>query len=47
MKRIGFAFLFIAAAGWISAQEVLFEDHFQSKLGQGWAWVREHREAWR
>ena len=47
MKRAGFAFLFITAAGWISAQEVLFEDHFQSKLGQGWAWVREHREAWR
>ena len=47
MKWTGFAFLFITAAGWISAQEVLFEDHFQSKLGQGWAWVREHREAWR
>jgi regulation of enolase protein 1 (concanavalin A-like superfamily) len=29
------------------AGEVLFEDHFKGKLGEGWAWIREHREAWR
>ncbi len=27
--------------------EVLFEDNFNGKLGDGWSWVREHREAWR
>jgi hypothetical protein len=31
----------------ISAQETLFEDDFKGQLGQGWSWVREHREAWR
>ena len=34
-------------AGSIAAQEVLFQDHFKGKLGEGWSWVREHREAWR
>ena len=29
------------------AQQVLFEDTFAGTLGEGWAWVREHREAWR
>jgi regulation of enolase protein 1 (concanavalin A-like superfamily) len=29
------------------AQEVLFQDDFKGKLGEGWSWVREHREAWR
>lgn len=27
--------------------EILFEDDFKDKLGDGWLWVREHREAWR
>ncbi len=31
----------------ISAQETLFQDDFKGQLGQGWSWVREHREAWR
>jgi hypothetical protein len=31
----------------MSAQESLFEDDFKGQLGQGWSWVREHREAWR
>jgi len=30
-----------------SAQEVLCQDDFNGKLGEGWSWVREHREAWR
>jgi regulation of enolase protein 1 (concanavalin A-like superfamily) len=30
-----------------NAQEVLFQDDFKGKLGEGWSWVREHREAWR
>jgi len=29
------------------ADEVLFRDDFKSSLGEGWTWVREHREAWR
>jgi regulation of enolase protein 1 (concanavalin A-like superfamily) len=29
------------------ADEVLFEDNFIGKPGEGWSWVREHREAWR
>jgi regulation of enolase protein 1 (concanavalin A-like superfamily) len=29
------------------ADEVLFQDDFKLKLGEGWSWVREHREAWR
>ena len=29
------------------ADEVLFQDDFKAKLGEGWAWLREHREAWR
>jgi len=30
----------------ISAQ-VLFQDNFQGKLGQGWYWLREHTNYWR
>jgi len=29
------------------ADEILFQDDFKGKLGDGWSWVREHREAWR
>jgi hypothetical protein len=25
----------------------LFEDDFRGKLGPGWSWLREHRDAWR
>jgi len=34
-----------ATAG--KADDALFQDDFQGKLGEGWSWVREHREAWR
>ena len=37
--------LFVAAP--VLADEVLFHDQFKGKLGTGWSWVREHREAWR
>ena len=30
-----------------SGGEVLFADDFKGKLGEGWSWVREHRDAWR
>ena len=46
--------LLVSAAFWIligvvSAGEprVLFEDTFDSKLGDGWTWLRENPEAWR
>src|SRR5260370_24375826 len=35
----------LAAA--VHADEVLFQDDFKGKLGEGWSWVREHRAAWR
>ena len=31
----------------VSAGEVLFQDDFKGKPGEGWSWMREHREAWR
>lgn len=31
----------------VAAEEVVFQDDFKGKLGEGWSWVREHREAWR
>jgi regulation of enolase protein 1 (concanavalin A-like superfamily) len=30
-----------------SAGELLFKDDFKGALGQGWSWIREHREGWR
>jgi regulation of enolase protein 1 (concanavalin A-like superfamily) len=29
------------------SDDALFQDDFQGKLGEGWSWVREHRETWR
>ena len=29
------------------ADEAVFQDDFKGKLGDGWTWVREHRERWR
>jgi regulation of enolase protein 1 (concanavalin A-like superfamily) len=42
----------VLLASWIcstgvAAEEVVFQDDFKGKLGEGWTWVREHREAWR
>lgn len=31
----------------VIADEVLFQDDFNGKLGAGWSWVREDREGWR
>lgn len=30
-----------------AADTVLFQDDFQGRLGDGWSWIREHRDAWR
>lgn len=46
MKKMFLMPLVLAAVS-ASAQEVLFQDDFDGKLGPGWFWVREHREAWR
>jgi regulation of enolase protein 1 (concanavalin A-like superfamily) len=29
------------------ADELLFQDDFKGKLGEGWSWLREHRDYWR
>ncbi len=29
------------------ADELLFQDEFRGKLGDGWSWLRERRDAWR
>jgi regulation of enolase protein 1 (concanavalin A-like superfamily) len=39
--------LVVFAAANARADEVLFHDDFKGSLGEGWSWVREHREAWR
>ena len=31
----------------IGAGEILFQDDFAGRLGEGWSWIREHRQAWR
>src|SRR5439155_13832076 len=31
----------------LCAEEVLFQDDFRGRVGDGWSWVREHREYWR
>lgn len=37
----------VLAVAPVLSQTVLFEDDFNGRLGAGWSWVREHREAWR
>jgi hypothetical protein len=39
----------LTLAGFVSAAEpkVLFEDSFDSELGDGWTWLRENPDAWR
>ena len=37
----------VLAVAPVFGQTVLFEDDFNGRLGAGWSWVREHREAWR
>lgn len=47
MKTISAAItLLMTVQAWAATQEV-FEDAFAGKLGQGWSWIREHREGWR
>src|ERR1044072_102187 len=39
--------LMLAAVTRCAADKDLFRDEFKGTLGDGWSWIREHREAWR
>lgn len=39
--------LYLPAALCAAAADGAFSDRFDGKLDPGWAWIREHREAWR
>jgi len=41
---LSLALLGVAAS---RAAQTVFQDPFTGKLGEGWSWVREHREGWR
>lgn len=45
MKVQWLAVMALAQTLW--GQEILFQDDFNTQLGPGWSWVREHRQAWR
>ncbi len=48
MKTLyGALFVMACAIAATCAAEVLFQDKFAGKLGEGWSWVREHPGAWR
>src|SRR5947209_6775476 len=48
ITNVASALILYSLAGRSSAAEKLvFKDDFQDKLGSGWSWIREHREAWR
>ena len=42
-----FALLAFALASTSAADDMLFQDTFAGKLGDGWTWVREEKSAWR
>src|SRR6266446_3214038 len=39
--------MFSSLANCVGAGEILFQDNFTGKLGEGWSWIREHPHAWR
>ena len=39
--------LWTSAALFAAEPKVLFEDKFDTKLGDGWTWLRENPKAWR
>jgi regulation of enolase protein 1 (concanavalin A-like superfamily) len=47
MKALVMILAIVCLTSPIHAEEALFQDDFKGKLGEGWSWVREHREAWR
>lgn len=44
-----FTLVLAFSAGWLAAAEleVVFEDPFDTKLAEGWTWLREDTKAWR
>jgi len=42
-----FVLLWISAGLFAADPQVVFEDKFDTKLGDGWAWLRENPKAWR
>ena len=44
LTSLAFALLTVTSA---RTGEMLVHDDFKGRLGEGWSWVREHREAWR
>jgi hypothetical protein len=42
-----FVLLWISTALFATEPRVVFEDKFDTKLGDGWAWLRENPKAWR
>ena len=42
-----FVLLWISAALFAADPQAVFEDKFDTKLGDGWAWLRENPKAWR
>lgn len=49
MRTGGLVILFMVLGGLAgrAGAETVFQDVFTGKLGEGWSWVREHREGWR
>lgn len=47
MKPVWLIVISVLFVGNSWAEEILFRDDFRGRLGAGWSWVREHREAWR
>ncbi|MCX6925013.1 MAG: hypothetical protein NT154_17645 [Verrucomicrobia bacterium] len=47
MKALVMVLAIASLSSPVHAQAVLFQDDFKGKLGEGWSWVREYREAWR
>jgi regulation of enolase protein 1 (concanavalin A-like superfamily) len=45
LQAVGVWLMFVSP--WALGAEWRFEDDFQGALGEGWFWVREHRQAWR
>jgi hypothetical protein len=41
------ALLILAGVATAGEPKVLFEDSFDKKLGDGWTWLRENKDAWR
>src|SRR5213592_624646 len=45
--RLRLLVLMIPVVAISGSDELLFQDDFKGQLGDGWTWVREHREGWR